>query len=91
MHGTSYRPGTSAEALDWDPAPSCGGGLHFSPRPFMARKYVSGSRFVACRVKLADVVVIDDYGTSDKLKARSCTVLFECDEDGLEIAQKAAA
>jgi hypothetical protein len=57
----------------------------------MALKYSSGPRFVACKVKLADVVVIDDYDTPDKVKAKACTVLFECDENGVEIRQAVAA
>jgi hypothetical protein len=84
-HGTRYQPDDKPEAPDWDGKPACGGGLHFSPRPFMARKYSSGTRFVACEVRCADAVVIDDYGTPDKIKAPRCTVLYECDEDGERI------
>jgi hypothetical protein len=91
--GTSYQPGEKPSAPDWDPEPCCGAGLHFSPRAFMARKYAPlGKRFVACKVKVADIVVITDYGTPDKVKAKACQVLHECDEDGVELkALKAAA
>lgn len=90
-HGTSYRPGDTVACDNWDPHDGCGNGLHFSPRPFMARKYVDAERFVACQVKLSDVVVISGYGLSDKVKAPGCVVLFECTEDGepVEAAQVA--
>jgi hypothetical protein len=88
-HGTSYKPGQKPSASDWDSEPCCGSGLHFSPRAFMARKYASPrfERFVACKVKVADIVVIDDYGTPDKIKARSCVVLYDCDEDGEKVTR----
>jgi hypothetical protein len=90
-HGASYQPGKSTMCADWSKEPCCGNGLHFSPRPWMARKYAPDcTRFVACRVKLTEVVVIVDYGTADKVKAPSCRVLFECDEDGQEIKADAA-
>jgi hypothetical protein len=90
-HGVVYEPGSSPSCGDWNPQRTCGGGLHFSPRPFMARKYSNGSRFVACEIKLADAVVITD-GQPDKVKAKGCKVLFECDEDGrtVELEAKAA-
>jgi hypothetical protein len=86
-HGTSYKPGQKPSASDWDSEPCCGSGLHFSPRAFMARKYASPKfeRFVACKVKVADIVVIDDYGTPDKIKSPRCEVLFACDEDGEKV------
>ena len=92
-HGASYRPGEKPVAADWDPEPSCGNGLHFSPRPFMARRYApNGTRFVACLVKLADLVVINDgYGTPDKAKASRCSVLHEVDEDGERVTDLVAA
>ncbi|MHB1950199.1 MAG: DUF7666 domain-containing protein [Acidiferrobacteraceae bacterium] len=84
-HGTSYRPGEKPVAADWQPTDACGNGLHFSPRPFMADRYSSGSRYVACRVKVADIVVITGMVGADKCKARACMVLFECDADGKRI------
>jgi hypothetical protein len=85
-HGATYTPGGTTSCDDWSAEPRCGGGLHFSPRPFMARKYSGGPRFVACRVKLTDLVVIRDYGTPDKVKAPRCKVLYECNEDGEKLA-----
>ena len=86
-HNTSYKPGEKPTASDWDPKPCCGYGLHFSPQAFLARKYAAPTkeRFVACKVRVKDIVVIDDCGQPDKVKASSCTVLHECDEDGVEL------
>jgi hypothetical protein len=89
--GVIYAPGSKPSCGDWSATPCCGGGLHFSPRPFMARKYGDGSRFVACEIKLADAVVITDGGQPDKVKAKACKVLFECDEDGEPVAEAVAA
>ena len=85
-HGTTYTPGTTATCPDWNARAECGGGLHFSPHPFMARKYSNGTRFVACEVKVSDVVVIpQSVGAPDKLKTQACKVLHECNEDGEKI------
>ncbi len=89
-HGASYRPGETTTAPDWKPTDACGNGLHFSPRPFMAHKHSDGSRYVACRVKVSEIVAITDgCGQSDKVKAPSCKVLFECDADGEKLAETA--
>jgi len=69
-HGAEYAPGGKTECDDWNPRPVCGGGLHFSPRPFLALRYSDGPRFVACRVRVADLVVIPGFGgVPDKAKA----------------------
>ena len=90
-HGTTYEPGSKPSAADWSTRPECGGGLHFSPRPFMAQKYANGTRFLACEIKVTDAVVITGGGRPDKLKAKSCKVLYECDEDGQILAQAEVA
>jgi hypothetical protein len=87
-HGADYSPGSKTTCSDWNDHPSCGGGLHFSPRPMLARKYSNGTRFVACEVALDTIVTISDAvvgSTVDKVKAPACRVLFECDEDGERI------
>jgi hypothetical protein len=85
-HGTTYQPGTLATCPDWNARAECGGGLHFSPRPFMARKYSNGTRFVACEIEVDGAVVINDFGSKpDKLKAKFCKVLYECDADGEKV------
>ena len=75
----SYEPGSKPAAPDWHPAPSCGQGLHFSPRPWMAEKYnYDATRYVACPVDVETLVVLDD-----KVKApRVVGKIFECDQDG---------
>src|SRR5208282_5770927 len=91
-HGMIYQPDSTVACEDWNKRPSCGHGLHFSPRPTMARTYhLQGTRFVACKVKLADAVVITDFGQPDKIKVPSCEVLYECTELGERVEQKAAA
>ena len=71
-HGTSYRPGTEPYAPDWDGGErECGGGLHFSPRPTFALPRPDDSmRFVACPVRLADMVVHPQGDYPDQVKAR---------------------
>jgi hypothetical protein len=83
-HGMVYAPGATVTAPDFEDHDGCGNGLHFCPRPFMGRRYHhDATKYVACRVKVADIVVIRSYaGPGDKVKARSCEVLFECDADG---------
>jgi hypothetical protein len=83
-----YEPGTEVAASDWNTRPVCGGGLHFVARPDVGLKYnETATRYVACEVKLADIVVIDP----EKIKARVCKVLHEVDADGDEIAVLAKA
>jgi hypothetical protein len=77
----TYRPGDKPVAPDFTTVEACGGGLHLSPFPFMARRYCdTATRFVACKVRLTDLVLLDD-----KVKVRTCTVLHEVDEDGNEV------
>ena len=83
-HGTDYSPGLIPVADDWDGGKKeCGGGLHFCPRPFMALRFCpAATRFVACPVSLADIVVHPD-GDTTKVKARGCCFsTWECDIDG---------
>ena len=56
-HGLLYAPGTSPIAPDWDGGQEeCGGGLHFSPQPFMGLEFDNkATRFVACPVRLEDI------------------------------------
>ena len=89
-NGFAYTPGAKLSAPDWRADNDCGGGLHFSPRAFMALAYHEGPRFVACKVKVADLVVIGDAGSADKVKAPACSVLYECDQDGNKISGQAS-
>ena len=79
----AYLPGTTVEAPDWKPTPSCGNGLHACASPTEARSYnPSATRYVAVTAPVADIVVIDE----SKVKAPRLTVVAEVDIDGNPIA-----
>ncbi len=81
-YGFSYPVGDEVKAPDWSDVASCGQGLHFSPRAFMALSYApNASRFLACKVKVSECVVL-----GDKIKAPRCKVLAEVNEDGDEVS-----
>jgi hypothetical protein len=84
-HGLLYAPGSTVEAPDWDGGKQeCGGGLHFSPAPAMAREFHTGAiKYVACPVRLTDMAV-HPYGEyPQKCKARRiCKPIYEVDVDG---------
>jgi hypothetical protein len=84
-HGCSYAPGTKPAAPDWDGGEKeCGGGLHFSPRPWMALRFDGdATRFVACGISLKEIVVHKDASYPDKVKApRVARPCVEVDIDG---------
>lgn len=84
-YAMEYPIGGEVSAPDWDGATSCGGGLHFCARPFIAARYFGdATRYLACAVKVADAVVVAswDQRPSDKIKAASCRVIHEVDIDG---------
>jgi hypothetical protein len=86
--GMSYRPGTSPHAGDWDGGErECGGGLHFSPQPMFAVTSPGDRlRFVACPVRLEDIVVHPDGHYPGKVKARGvCAPVYEVDENGAPV------
>jgi hypothetical protein len=87
-HGMSYVPGSKPSAPDWDGgACECGGGLHFSPTPGHALEFApEAKRFVACPVKLADIVVHPAGTYPQKIKAPGvCGPVVEVDRDGKPI------
>ena len=74
-NGFEYKPGTTPIAPDWDGGEKeCGGGLRFSPRPFMALQfYPEAKRFIACPVRVKDMRAPkpdDDY--PNKIKSKGC-------------------
>ena len=84
-HGTDYSPGTSPEAADWDGGKEeCGGGLHFSPTPRMAREYNSSAvKYLGCPVKLSEMSFKYSAANTPKCKAkRVFGKCFEVDIDG---------
>ncbi len=84
-YGMSYKPGTVPVAPDWDEGKAeCGGGIHVSPRPFMALAFHGeATKFVGCPVKLEEVAVHPDGHYPEKVKAKGCCApVFEVDIDG---------
>jgi hypothetical protein len=79
-----YEIGSTVTAPDYTSDPSCGHGLHFSPTAQATRQWVSGDRFLACAVDYASMVVV-----GSKVKAKSCTVLYEVALDGRRIQHTA--
>jgi hypothetical protein len=74
----TYRPGATVTAEDFKPTQACGAGLHFGVGPSHAAAYLQDAkRFVAVKVKAADIVPLDD-----KCKAPKCKVLHEVDRFG---------
>jgi hypothetical protein len=83
-HGGSYEPGSEPAASDWDGGErECGGGLHLSPRPLFGLLHPDdAARFVACPVRLDDMVVHPDGRYRDKVKARAvCAPVYEVGPD----------
>jgi len=85
-YGMDYTPGSVPVAEDWDGGVAeCGGGLHFSPIPWMARSFdYAATRFVGCPVRVSQIRkprADDQY--PEKVKAPGCCgPVFEVDEDG---------
>ena len=89
--GMLYAPGSKPKAPDWDGGEEeCGGGLHFSPHPFMALKFdYDAVKFVGCPVKVSEIVVHKKAQYPDKVKApRVFGPCFEVDIDGNPIKAK---
>jgi hypothetical protein len=83
--GFAYTPGTVPEAPDWDGGTrECGGGLHFSPHPKMAKEFNGEpAHFIACPVLVSEIVVHPDGTYPQKVKApRVAAPCWEVDEDG---------
>jgi hypothetical protein len=84
-HGMTYTPGSEPTAPDWDGGvKECGGGLHFSPTPGHALEFaLEAKRFVACPVKLTDIVIHPNGTYPQKIKAPGvCGPVVEVDRFG---------
>lgn len=84
-HGTSYAPGSTPRAPDWDGGrEECGGGLHFSPAPLMALEFApNAKRLAACPVRVDEIVVHPNGSMPQKVKApRVCAPCWEVDRYG---------
>lgn len=70
-YGMSYAPGSTPNAPDWDGlARECGGGLHFCALPVMALGFHrEATKFVACPVRVDEIVVHPDAEYPNKIKA----------------------
>jgi len=91
QHGTSYAPGTTPKAEDWDGgAAECGGGLHFCPLAWLCVPFDSeGTRYVACPVKVSEIVVHKDAQYPTKIKApRVYKPTWEVDINGNSVEQR---
>ena len=86
--GFDYTPGTIPVAHDWDDGVSeCGDGLHFCARPLAALAFdSSGTKFVACPVKLKDLAITKNLEYPGKIKGHGCCdPVYECDDGGQPI------
>jgi hypothetical protein len=81
--GTPYPVGERVTAEDYQPTRRCGQGLHFGPTPRRAAANSAGTvaRYLACRIRTGDATAL-----GDKIKSRSCDVLYEVDADGVVLA-----
>ena len=78
----TYTPGATLTPAHWDSARSCGDGLHLCAAPHLSARYLNGAtKFVAVRVKAADIVPL-----GDKCKVPSLKVLHEVTVDGERVS-----
>jgi hypothetical protein len=92
--GFAYEPGSSPAAPDWDGGSrECGGGLHFSPHPKMAKEFSrEPAHFIACPVLVSEIVVHPDGNYPQKVKApRVAAPCWEVDANGERIEPEKAA
>ncbi|MGZ4519084.1 MAG: DUF7666 domain-containing protein [Mycobacteriaceae bacterium] len=79
----TYSPGATVTPERWDAGRFCGDGLHLCARPELSARYYDGAtKFVAVRVKAADIVPL-----GDKVKTKECRVLYEVDIHGERIVR----
>jgi hypothetical protein len=93
LNPVSYAPGCSPAAEDWDGGiAECGGGLHFSPSAAATLEFNSEAKhFIACPVRLADIVVHKNAQYPNKVKAPGvCAPCYEVDITGKPIEAKEA-
>ena len=84
-HGFLYEPGTLPQAPDWDGGKDeCGGGLHFCATPLSCLCFdIDATRFVACPVRISDIVVHQNPVYPQKIKAPGlCAPCWEVDRYG---------
>ena len=87
-NGVNYVPGRKVVAPDWDRkfGGECGSGLHFCATAKATKRFRDKGVFVACRVAVKDIATLPAFSQyPDKIRARACKVLYECDEDGKKV------
>jgi len=94
--GIYYTPGATPEAPDWDGGKAeCGGGLHFTARPWEARAFNrAATRYIACPVALEDLAAPHlNAMYPAKIKARRISTpgCVEVDVDGNLATEEQAA
>ena len=82
-----YKPGNKPSAPDWDGGKEeCGGGLHFCPSPIHAELFNKGKHFMACPIKISDIVIHKNAKYPTKVKAPGvCADIYEVDRMGIKI------
>ena len=81
----SFKVGKITTASDWDDTftDECGKGLHFSPTVAQAKQFRNEGVFIACEVAVKDMASLPAYAQyPDKIRARSCKVLYQVNEKG---------
>jgi hypothetical protein len=84
----SYKPGATPVAPDWDGGKrECGGGLHFCPHPLATLTFnETAKHFIACPIRLKDIVVHYPANYPTKIKAKGCAgPVYEVDRYGKKI------
>ena len=77
----TYTPGATLTPTRWVADRECGNGLHLCAAPHLSAGYLDGAtKFVAVKVKAADIVPL-----GDKVKVPSLKVLHEVDIDGKRV------
>jgi hypothetical protein len=93
FHDSDFKwlPGTSPKSEQWDDR-ECSHGLHFSPTPRHTLTHHEAVRFLACKVKVSDMLVFFNGTYPHKCKAPAVVApIYEVDIDGKAIEQNKEA
>ncbi len=71
-NGTGYQPGSTPSAPDWAPTRKCGQGLHFSPTPHHTHHYADTARYVACPIRVTEMICLGDKIKAERVEAPGC-------------------
>ncbi len=91
--GGDYTPGTTPSVEVFKPEPECAeGALYFSPTPHHTHQFIEAERYVACPVRVDDIVVHPNGQYPEKVKAKGCCApVYEVDIDGEPLASNREA